>query len=119
LPVLTVFTLPPSGIARSPIAKAVAPPVALPPWGSSAASASAVGSGRPSALEIRSGARTGADIKTDAAIAPAQSSSPTRLTAAGCWAALVEGNTASATPAALVAGSEPPTLVVLLVAKEG
>ena len=67
----------------------------------------------------RSGARTGAAIRTEAAIAPAQSSSSTRVTAAGRCAAVVEGKTASATPAALVAGSEPPTLVVLPVAKAG
>ena len=118
-PFLTIRALAPSGVATLPIANAVAPPVALSPWGSSASSASTVGSGSPSALEIRTGARTGAAIRTEAAIAPAQSSSPTRVTAAGRWAAVVEGNTASATPAALVAGSEPPTLVVLPVAKAG
>src|ERR1700709_2629413 len=118
-PALTTRVLPPSGAASSPIVKAVTPPVLLSPWGSSASSAWLVGSGRPSGLAMRTGARTGADIKTEAAIAPAQSSSATRVTAAGRWAGVVEGNTASATPAALVAGSEPPTLVVLPVAKAG
>jgi hypothetical protein len=41
------------------------------------------------------------------------------VTAAGCCAGVVEGKTASATAAALAVGSEPPTLVVLPVAKEG
>ena len=68
---------------------------------------------------MRIGARTGSAISTAEAIAPAQSSSSTRVTAAGRWAGVVEGNTASATAAALEAGSEPPIRVVLLVAKEG
>ena len=68
---------------------------------------------------MRIGARTGAAIRTAAAIAPAQSSSPTRVTAAGRCAGVVEGKTASATAAALAAGSEPPTRVVLPVAKAG
>ena len=116
---MTAVTLPPSGVATSPIAKARG------------------AAGRGVALrververfrgrvreavgaEIRTGARTGADISTAAAIAPAQSSSPTSVTAAGRCAGVVEGNTASATAAALAAGSEPPTRVVLPVAKEG
>ena len=43
------------------------------------------------APEKRSGARTGGAISTEAAIAPAQSSSPTRVTAAGRWASVGRG----------------------------
>ena len=109
----------PSGAAAAPIAKACALSVALLPWGSSASRACAVGSGRSPPAETSSGARTGAAISTEAAIAPCQSSSSTSVTAVGRCATLAEGKTASATPAAVVAGSEPPTRVVLLVAKEG
>ncbi len=65
------------------------------------------------------GALTGAAISTEAAIAACQSASSTRVTAAGRCAGVVEGKTASATPAAVAAGSDPPTRVVLLVAKDG
>ena len=119
-PALTGVTLvSSSGVATSPIANACAPPVAALPCGSRAARALAVGSGTPPGAEIRTGAPTGAAISTEAAIAPCQSSSPTRVTAAGRWAGVVEGKVASATPAALEAGSAPPTRVVFLVAKAG
>ena len=108
-----------SGAAAEPIAKACALSVALLPWGESVSSACSVGSGRSPPEEISSGARTGAAISTEAATAPCHSSSSTSVTAVGRWATLAEGKTASATPAAVVAGSEPPTRVVLLVAKEG
>jgi hypothetical protein len=76
-------------------------------------------SGISSEPEKRIGARTGGAIKTDAAIAPAQSSSPTTVTASGRCSGVVEGNTARATAAALAAGSEPPMRTVLFVAKLG
>ena len=90
----------------------------LPP-GSSAASASALTAGIPSSPEIRIGARTGADIRTAAAIAASGLASSTRVTAAGRWASSVAGKTASAAPAALAAASPPPIRVVFLVAKAG
>ncbi len=107
------------GKATVPIAKRGASPVAGLPCGSSASSASSLTSGISSGAEKRIGARTGGAIRTAAAIAPAQSSSPTRVTASGRWSGVVEGKTASAAPAAFATGSEPPIRVVLLVAKPG
>ena len=109
------------GRATAPIAKSGRPPVALLPCGSSASSASSLtlGHARPGA-EKRIGApdrRRHQDRGGDRR--RAQSSSSTRVTAAGRCAGVVEGKTASATPAAFAAGSEPPTRVVLSVAKPG
>ena len=119
-PESTRVTLPASpGRATAPTANSEAPSVSLLPCGPSAASASSLSSGIASGAEKRIGARTGGAIRTEAAIAPAQSSSPTRVTAVGCCAGVVEGKTARATPAALAAGSGPPIRVVLLVAKAG
>ena len=102
-----------------PIANRDASPVSLLPWGSSAASAASLTSGISAGPESRIGAPTGAAVRTAAAIAPAQSSSLTIVTAAGRCVGVVEGNTARAAPAASAAGSEPPIRVVLLVAKPG
>ena len=69
--------------------------------------------------ESRIGAPIGGAISTDAAIAASQSSVGAIVTAVGWVPGAAEGNTASATPAALAIESAPDTRVVFLVASTG
>ena len=69
--------------------------------------------------DSRIGARIGAAISTDEAIAACQSSVGASVTAVGWVPAAAEGYTASATPAASAIGSAPATRVVFFVATVG
>ncbi len=106
--------------AASPIANTWAPAGGVAPLRVERARACAVGSGRsPSGRRPASAPRPVPPSAPRRRSRPASPTSSTRVTAAGRCAGVVEGKTASATPAAVVAGSEPPTRVVLLVAKDG
>ena len=78
-------------------------------------------SGPASSRSVREQDRSshGGATRLAAAIPEAQSSPFTSVTAAGPLTPPVEGNTASATPAASAIGSMPATRVVFLVAKAG
>src|SRR4051794_8082973 len=89
------------------------------PVGFRADSAAAVASGSLPPSESRSGARTGAAMRAEAAVAARQSPWSARATAGGRVATDWPGKTERATPAASVTGSAPPTRVVFLVAKAG
>ncbi len=118
--------LPEIALARRPLRPGTSPtrmicaPSAGPePVGASRLSASAVAGGRAELPESRIGARMGGAISTEEAIAACQLSLGAMVTAVGWVPATLEGNTASATPAALATESAPETRVVFFVADTG
>src|SRR5215211_3758267 len=118
LPV-TRSTSTPDGAVAPPIRNTWAPWLAADPPGPRASSASVVRPGMSSVPEIRIGALTGGAVRLAAAIPSRHSSESTSDTASGPDTPPVEGNTASATPAASATGSAPATRVVFLVANSG
>ena len=109
----------PVAAGTSPTRITCAPPTEAAPVGARRCSAFVVAGGSAPGPESRIGARIGGAMRTDAAIAACQSSVGASATAVGWVPGTVEGNTASATPAALAIELLPETRVVFLVASTG
>src|SRR5947209_10644575 len=109
----------PLTVATVPTRMIWAPAIWPAPVGLSTFRALALAAGSAPEPESRIGARIGAAIRTEDAIAASQSSLGAIVTALGCVPATVDGNTATATPAATAAGSANDTRVVFLVASTG
>src|SRR5579884_281044 len=109
----------PATPGTSPTRITCTPPAPTAPVGASRDRAWAVALGNLAAPESSTGARIGEAIITAEASAACQSSVGAIVTAAGWVPEPMEGNTASATPAASATGSAPATRVVFLVASAG